>query len=214
MSFPTRRKGLTWALTALAAAAICTPAAAAPLTAADQALVAKAQAYLQGLTQVKGRFAQTDPRGSTSSGDLFIRRPGKARFAYDAPKNMIIVSDGSRVSVYDPRLKTFDTYPLSQTPLSLFLSKEIKLDKGVEVTEVTRFPNGFAITAKDGRRQTRGWITLTFADAPVRLTEWTVTDAQGSRTRVKLGTLAPVASLEEGLFELKNPLRKPTAPGR
>ena len=214
MRFPTRRQGVTWALAALAAAAVSTPAAAAPLSAADQALVAKAQAYLQGLGQVKGRFSQTDPRGSKSAGDIYIKRPGKARFAYDAPRNMVIVSDGSRVSVYDPRLKTFDTYPLSQTPLSLFLAKEIRIERGVDITQVTRFPNGFAITAKDSRGQTRGWITLTFANGPMRLTEWTVSDAQGARTRVQIAALTPVAALDDGFFVLKNPLRKPSAVGR
>jgi outer membrane lipoprotein-sorting protein len=202
------------ALGALAAALIAAPAAAAPLSAGDQALVGKAQAYLQGLSQVKGRFTQTDPRGSAVSGDLYIKRPGKARFAYDAPKQMLIVSDGSRVSVYDARLKTFNTYPLGSTPLSLFLAKDIKLQNGVEISEVTRFPNGFAITAKDGRKQARGWITLTFADAPVRLTEWTVTDAQNARTRVAVSGLQPVANLDDGFFVLKNPLRKPAPMGR
>jgi outer membrane lipoprotein-sorting protein len=210
MRLPTRR--LT--LAALLTFAIAAPAAAKPLSAEDQALVSKAQAYLQGIGQVKGRFLETSPRGSKSQGDLYIKRPGKARFAYDAPRSMVIVSDGSRVSVYDPRLKTFDTYPLGQTPLSLFLDKEIRLDKGVEVTEVTRFPNGFAITARDGRRQTRGWITLTFADRPFRLTEWTVTDAQSARTRVQIASLAPVAALDDGFFVLKNPLRKPAPVGR
>jgi outer membrane lipoprotein-sorting protein len=210
MSFPTRR----WALAALAVAAVSTPVLAAPLSAADQGLVGKAQAYLQGLASVKGRFVQIDPRGSTSSGDLYIRRPGKARFAYDPPKQMTIVSDGSRVSVYDARLKTFNAYPLGSTPLSLFLDKDIKLQEGVEVTQVTRFPNGFAITARDGRKQARGWITLTFTDAPVRLTEWTVSDAQGARTRVKLTDLRAVPSLPDGMFVLKNPLRKPKRVGR
>lgn len=210
MRFPTRRL----VLAAASAALIASPALAAkPLSAADLALVAKAQAYLQNIGQVKGRFAQMDPRGTTSSGDIFIKRPGKARFAYDAPKSMIIVSDGSKVSVYDPRLKTYDTYPLSQTPLSLFLAKEIRLERGVDITSVTHFPNGFAITARDGRGQTRGWITLTFTDDPIRLTEWTVTDAQGSRTRVKLGTLQ-AASVGDDLFVLSNPLRKPKAAGR
>ena len=210
MRFPTRRLMLA----ALAAAAIATPAAAAKLSPADQALVDKAQAYLQGISQVKGRFTQTDPRGSTSAGDIYIKRPGKARFAYDAPRNMVIVSDGSRVSVYDPRLKTFDSYPLGQTPLSLFLAKEIRIERGVDITQVTRFPNGFAITAKDSRGQTRGWITLTFANSPFRLTEWTVSDAQGARTRVQIANLQPVASLDDGFFVLKNPLRKPAPIGR
>ena len=210
MRFPTRRLMLA----AFAAAVAATPAAAARLSPADQALVDKAQAYLQGISQVKGRFTQTDPRGSTSAGDIYIKRPGKARFAYDAPKNMVIVSDGSRVSVYDPRLKTFDSYPLSQTPLSLFLAKEIRIERGVDITQVTRFPNGFAITAKDSRGQTRGWITLTFANAPFRLTEWTVSDAQGARTRVQIANLQPVGALDDGFFVLKNPLRKPAPVGR
>jgi outer membrane lipoprotein-sorting protein len=204
------------ALCALAATllSVAAPAAAAPLSAADQALVAKAQAYLQGISSVRGRFTQTDPRGSTSSGDLFIKRPGKARFAYDAPKKMLIVSDGAKVSVYDARLKTFNSYPLGSTPLSLFLARDIKLEKGVDITEVTRLANGFAITARDNRRQTRGWITLAFSDSPVRLTEWTITDAQGARTRVQIPSLQAVAALDAGLFELKNPLRAPTRVGR
>ena len=66
------------------------------------------------MASVKGRFVQTDPRGTTSSGDLYIRRPGKARFTYDAPRQLLIVSDGSRVSVYDARLKTSIPIPLDR----------------------------------------------------------------------------------------------------
>jgi outer membrane lipoprotein-sorting protein len=202
---PSRRR-----LIALAAAALLAPAAASAqgkLSAADQALVEKARVYLQGIGQLQGRFTQTDPGGRVSSGEIWIARPGKARFAYDAPKDMLIVSDGRNVSVYDRRLKTYNAYPLSRTPLSLFLAKDIRLDKGVEVTEVTRFANGFAVTARDSRRETRGWISLTFADDPMRLTEWTVTDAQGARTRVKLSGLRPASGLSPSLFVSRNPLR-------
>jgi outer membrane lipoprotein-sorting protein len=202
---PTRR---TFAAS-LAAVALAAPALAAAqaLSPADQALVAKAQTYLEGLNRVKGRFTQTDSRGATSGGELTIQRPGKARFAFDPPSGMLIVSDGRLVSVWDPRLKSFNNYPLGSTPLSLFLAKDIKLQNGVAITRVTRFPNGFVITAQDGRRQTRGWITLTFADNPMRLTEWTVTDAQGARTEVKLGPLQTVGALDPKLFVIRNPLR-------
>lgn len=183
------------------------PAQARASSAADQTLVARAQAYLQGLNQVKGRFTQTDPRGSTSAGDLFIKRPGKARFAYDAPKSLLIVSDGRLVSVWDPRLKSFNNYPLGATPLALFLARDIKLQNGVEITSVQRTAGGFVIDARDARKQARGAVTLTFAEAPLRLAEWTITDAQGGRTRVRLSGLAPVASLDPKLFELRNPLR-------
>ena len=53
--------------------------AAPTLSADDQALVDKAVAYLQGLNEAKGRFVQTDGRGPPVSGELFLKRPGKAR---------------------------------------------------------------------------------------------------------------------------------------
>ena len=50
----------------------------------------------------------------------------------------------------DARLTTFDSYPLAATPLSLFLARNIRLDRGVQVTKVTRMADGFSITARDG----------------------------------------------------------------
>ncbi|MGZ8406501.1 MAG: LolA family protein [Caulobacteraceae bacterium] len=183
-------------------------AAATPvLSTADLALAAKARSYLQNLGTIRGRFTQVDPGGGSSSGEIYIQRPGKARFAYDEPKSVLIVSDGRQVSVYDRRLKSYNAYPLASTPLSLFLAREIRLDRGVEVTKVTRFANGFALTARDKGPQTRGWINLTIADDPMRLTEWTVTDAQGRRTRVTLSGLRPASGLDASLFVVRNPVR-------
>src|SRR5258706_9844313 len=148
-----------------AAAAVVAPlgawAAAAPapsLSAADQALVDKAVAYLQGLNEARGRFTQSDGRGAPTQGELFLKRPGKARFAYDPPSGLLVVSDGGRVIVQDKRLDTFTAYPLGATPLSLFLAKTVRLDKGVQVTRVARAADGFAITARDGKKETSGQI--------------------------------------------------------
>lgn len=202
----TRRAALIGAAAVLAAPL---PAFAA-LSAADQALVNKAVAYLQSMKSVKGRFVQTDARGATSQGTIWLSRPGKARFAYDAPSGLTVVSDGARVSVQDKRLKTFNQYPLSSTPLALLLAREVRLDRGVEVTKVTRLADGFQLTARDARKKTRGQIVLTFADAPTRLVSWAVTDAQGGTTRVRLTSLA-AANNPASLFVMKDPRPKGTA---
>jgi len=201
----------------LALALACTPFAGvaqaqSALSPADKALVDRAVAYLEGLTEAKARFVQTDGRGRATTGQLFLKRPGKARFAYDPPSGLLVVSDGGVVSVQDQRLKTFDRYPLVSTPLSLFLAKTIRLDKGVTVTRVTRAANGFSITARDGRKQTAGQITLTFTDAPLALAGWTVTDAQNRPTRVELVDLERASGLAGSLFVLKDP--RPKNPGR
>lgn len=202
----TRRRLL--ALSAAAAvlgplSALAAPAAPA-LSADDQALVDKAVAYLQGLTEAQGRFVQTDGRGATTQGEIFLKRPGKARFAYDPPSGLLVVSDGGRVIVQDKRLNTFTAYPLGATPLSLFLAKTIRLDKGVQVTRVARAADGFTITARDGKKQTSGQIQLTFTDNPMALIGWAVTDAQGRTTQLRISSLQRAQGLDPGLFVLKD----------
>lgn len=203
---PTRRT-LTLAL---AAAAIAPAAfAQAALSPVDQALVDKATAYLQGLDEARGRFVQTDARGQASQGTFYLKRPGKARFDYDAPSGLVVVSDGSAVTVADARLQTFTRYPLGATPLSLFLAKTIRLDKGVTITGVDRQGPVFTIVARDGHKKTAGQLALSFTDNPMQLVSWAATDAQGRTTRVKLIGLERTSGLDKALFTPKDPRRNP-----
>ncbi len=183
-----------------------------PLSAEDKALVDKAAAYLDGLGEMKGRFLQTDSRGVVTQGDLYLSRPGKARFDYQNPASLLVVADGHSVLVYDRRLKTFDRYPLGATPLGLFLQKHVRLDQKVVVSRVDRFAGGFALTARDGKHETQGTVTLSFTNAPFALTEWSILDAQGARTTVRLSQLEPTSGLDPALFVLRNPNRAPAGP--
>jgi outer membrane lipoprotein-sorting protein len=200
------RRSLAASLAALPFANAALAEGAQPgISAEDQALVDKAVAYLQGLSEAKGRFTQTDGRGAVTTGELFLKRPGKARFAYDPPSGLLVVSDGGSVAVADSRLKTFDSYPLGATPLSLFLAKTIRLDKGVQVTRVARAADGFIITARDGKKETAGQLQLAFSDNPMALKSWSVTDAQGRTTQVRIDSLERTSGLDPSLFVLKDP---------
>ena len=173
----------------------------------DRQLVERAAAYLQDLKQAKGRFTQTSSRGSASSGTLYLNRPGKARFEYDPPAEMLIVSDGRNVSIYDRRLKTFDRAPLGTTPLSIFLARRISLQDEVKVLRVTRSAGGFAIAVADARGQSDGQLILEFTDDPIALAGWTVLDGQGVQTKVRLSGLTPASGFDPALFVLTEPRR-------
>lgn len=208
---------LTRRALALGLAALPLPALAqkgAPLSAADRALVDRAVAYLQNLTEAKGRFVQTDPRGSVTQGTVYLKRPGKARFDYEPPSGLLVVSDGAVVSIHDKRLKTFESYPLQATPLALFLARQVRLDKGVVVSRVTRLADGFSITARDGKKEAEGQITLTFSNSPMTLVGWTVTDAQGQSTRIRVTGLTRTNGLASSLFVLKDPRPKNVGRGK
>ena len=212
MTTPTRRRAglaLLAAATLIAGAAIAAPPP--PLSADDKALVDSVAAYLQTLPPMKGRFIQTDARGVVVGGELYLSRPGKARFAYDPPSSRLVISDGKWVGVSDPRLKTFGRYKLDDTPLSLFLAKTVRLDKGVVVDRVTRAGDDFSLSAVDAHHRGQGRITLTFAKDPIRLVEWSLTDSRGQVTRVRLTNLEPAGALDPGLFVLHGAMPPPGA---
>lgn len=180
------------------------------LSADDRTVLQQAQTYLQGLTSAQGDFVETGPGGQVRRGKFWLQRPGRMRFEYTDPAGLLVVSNGSNVMRYDPRLEVFRQVPLSQTPLSTFLAREVRLDQGVRIDRVTRMASGaYAITARDSRRPNDGQVILAFAGNPVRLQEWTITDAQGARTRTQLTTLRDAPGLAASLFQLRDPTRRP-----
>lgn len=195
---------------ALAPAALAQSTAPVPakLTGDQQALVDKATAYIQGLSSAKGRFVQTDQRGTQTQGAFYMQRPGKARFAYDPPAGLLVVSNGNNVNIFDSRLKTYESYPLSKTPLNLLLAREVRLDRGVVITDVRPLADGFTIVAQDAKRQALGRISLDFSNSPVALMGWTVTDIKGGQIRVRLSDFGETSGLDPKLFVLTDPRRK------
>lgn len=176
--------------------------------AADKARIDKGTRYLQNLATAQGRFEQTDARGRKIQGNWYLSRPGKMRFEYDAPNSTLMVSDGKTVSKWDPRLQTFDRYPLDQTPLALFLAHHIRFDRNVVITEVTGNSTGFTLKARDRRRNVEGFVVLKFNQNPqgaVTLSEWTIVDAQGRPTTVRLMGLKTGVALKPNLFTLSDP---------
>ena len=66
-------------------------------------------------------------------------------------------------------------------------------------------PGGFSLTAKSTTRGMKGQITLSFSDEPVALKQWSLVDAQGARTTVRITDLETAHGLDPGLFVLRDP---------
>ena len=130
------------------AAVVALPAhAQSNLSAEDRAVLARAQTYLQGLTSAQGTFVETSG-AQRREGRFYLQRPGKMRFEYTNPAGLLVVSDGNNVKRYDPRLNTFRQVPLSQTPLSTFLARTVRLDQGVRIDRVTRMDSGAGLVVR------------------------------------------------------------------
>lgn len=203
------RRAFAFGSAALAAVAALPAHAQSGLSAEDRAVLQRAQSYLQNLTSAQGTFVETSG-AQRREGRFWLQRPGKMRFEYTNPEGLLVVSNGSNVMRYDPRLDVFRQVPLSQTPLSTFLARNVRLDQGVRIDRITRMQSGaFAIVARDSRRPNDGQVILSFAGSPLRLHEWTIVDAQGARTRTQLTSLRPASGLSASLFQLRDPTRRP-----
>lgn len=203
------RRAFALGSAALAAVAALPASAQSNRSAEDRAVLQRAQTYLQNLTSAEGTFVETSGP-QRREGRFWLQRPGKMRFEYTSPAGLLVVSDGSNVKRYDPRLEVFRQVPLSQTPLSTFLARNVRLDQGVRIDRITRMQSGaFAIVARDSRRPDDGQVILSFAGDPMRLHEWTIVDAQGGRTRTQLTSLRPASGLSASLFQLRDPTRRP-----
>jgi outer membrane lipoprotein-sorting protein len=168
--------------------------------------LAQANRSLNAVQRLQGRFMQTSPGGARASGTLYLQRPGRLRFQYDPPATMLIVADGSVVSMRDTELRTTERTPLRSTPLNLILGQTINLERDARVLRVSRAGPWLMITARDRRGQTDGQITLQFHGPNAELRSWDVIDATGARTRITLSDITQPASFDRSLFRLEDVL--------
>lgn len=169
------------------------------------AALSQANAALNAMQRVEGRFLQIAPDGNVSQGSFYLSRPGKVRFAYDAPSPLVIVSDGVTVAIEDRGLKSVDRTPLRATPLYFVLKQNINLEADARVTKVERDGEQLLITVKDRKGQADGAITLGFVGLrEPELREWRVSDGTGQTTLLSLRGVRPSTGLDPRLFILEN----------
>ena len=104
----------------------------------DQAIT-RANTSLNALQRLQGRFTQTSPTRTVSTGAFYLQRPGKVRFEYDPPATLLIVSDGSVVSMRNSAMRTTDRTPLRSTPLNMILKSQIDLNHDARISRVARW---------------------------------------------------------------------------
>jgi len=165
--------------------------------------LARIDASMNATFSFQGNFSQVAPSGAVSKGKIWLQRPGKVRFEYDAPSPLLIVSDGVTLVQNDRQLETFDRVPLSATPLNYFLKENINLAEDTEVTALQKLPGQWIVTARDGSGQQDGAITLVFDSETLALQTWIIADDFGGATRVQLSNLQYNGRIDPRKFILR-----------
>lgn len=177
----------------------------APAAMDRNAIIDRVAKAMTDTKTVQGRFTQVDPAGAPSSGAFYINRPGKVRFEYTSPEPIFIVSDGTTVSIEEPKRKAYDAIPLASTPLHLFLRSNIDLRKDGSVTDVTTQNGAYYVTLVDKTGEAEGKMILQFRSSDFELLGWRQIDGTGAETRVQLADMKKNVSMKASLFVVKDP---------
>lgn len=160
--------------------------------------------YFNGIRTLQADFIQHNDDGTRSSGTLFMRRPGRARFEYDPPDKSLVMAGGGQVAIFDGRsnAETPEQYPLKRTPLWLILERNVNLGRRNMVVGHFGDAKTTTLVAQDPDEPQNGRVELVFQNEPLTLAGWTVIDGGGARTRVQLKQIQLGGQLSAGLFNI------------
>ncbi|MBT9370627.1 outer membrane lipoprotein carrier protein LolA [Rhizobium sp. CSW-27] len=157
--------------------------------------------HFSSVKTMMGEFVQFGPRGEQTGGKFFIERPGKLRFNFEDPSPIRVIADGNNVVVGNLKLKTWDLYPLSKTPLSLLLADRIDLSNQMvrdvkEESDLTTIVLGNKTVFGDST------ITMMFDPKTYDLRQWTITDLQGKDTTVMIYNVQTGVRFDDKVFTI------------
>lgn len=170
--------------------------------------LARLDAALNNTRSFTGRFTQYGADGTVDTGVIYLKKPGKMRFEYDAPNPLLIVSDGVTLIQQDRALETSDRVPLSATPLNFFLKEDVNLARDTEVTSLIKNAADIRVTAQDGSGEMDGDITMIFDARTLSFKAWNIGDSFGGVTRVVLSDLKYNQRVDPRKFILRDDTRR------
>lgn len=181
------------------AATLLTSPAIARVTGEDAQAVAKISQHFTSVPTMQGEFVQFGPNGDQTGGTFYLSRPGKIRFDYSGDAALTVQSDGRHVGINNRKLKTWDFYRLSATPLKLLLADRIDVTDD-SIQSVKREEDLTTVVLKDNSIFGDSKITLMFDPATNDLRQWTITDEQGKDTSVMIFNVQQNVALPSRLF--------------
>ncbi len=177
----------------------------ATLSAQDRADVNRVTSYLNTLEHLQGGFLQVGPDGSITEGMFYLRRPGRLRFEYAPPTELLVVADGTWVIIKEGSYAA-QRYPIGATPLSLLLAADIDLLRSSNIRTVNREPGLLRVTLADPNGEAPGDLTLVFDEPELQLRQWIVRDAQGLQTTIALRNVQRGVKAANDLFTVREEL--------
>ena len=163
----------------------------------------KVSQYLSNLKFLTAEFSQINDDGTTSSGIIFIRRPGSMRFEYHKPDKTLILISAGVLAIFDPKGDQTPTmYPIKNNPISFILNDEVDLLNAGIVENYEVYNDKAILTLKDPNKPDQGNIQIVFSGAKPELAQFIIKNANGSSTSLSLKDIEYPKKINATLFSI------------
>lgn len=171
--------------------------------------LADIEKYINSLTTARGTFKQLTSGGGYATGKFYLSRPGKIRFDYDPPNNILLMADGKDFIYHDIDLVQVTYLSMNSSIAGVLVKDSLSFSDPEFKVENVSFVDGtvrVAVSSLDD--PLAGKIILIFKEKPLSLYKWQIIDAQGIATTILLEDMEYGIKLEDRLFIFDDPRHK------
>ena len=191
-------------------------AAGQPVPAAQE-LAAALQKKYDSIRDFSADFTQLYEGGvlrrksTPERGTVYVKKPGKMRWNYEAPEKKVFVSDGRQIQLYVPADKQVMVSPLpaddQATSAVLFLMGRGDLTRDFNVSHAEGGTGSTYVLRLDPktRQAEYDWLRLTVDRSSLQIRELTAGDQQGGRSTFRFSNFKENPGVSDKTFAFTPP---------
>jgi len=173
--------------------------------------LATLEAFLDGVQSLTAGFKQElwtadQQLLQTETGSLSLKRPNRFRWVYEAPTELTVVADGTRLWIYDVELAEVTVTPFDDTVGSspaMLLSGDRNVREEFEVVQARRLEGLDWIKLEPKGSSDFSSISIGFSGTEPRRLE--LVDGLGQVTRIEVDNIVVNPTIADEVFELDVP---------
>ena len=155
----------------------------------NEIILSKIKSYFNNLKTLEADFIQIGPSGNVSEGKFYLDLPGKLRFDYHKPSNILITCQGFWLIIQDRKTKKTNNVPVNQTPLNFLLNQQFDMKNNFIKFSVKKDSGLLSLTIIDSEKKDQSSLILTFSENPIELKKWVIRDNFENETNVLIQNL-------------------------
>ncbi len=165
-------------------------------------LIKKTSEYFNNIESLKSKFIQIDQNGNSSSGVIFLQRPGKMRIEYNKPDQILIVVDGYYLIYVDEEIDQATYMDINDTPAKYLVDPDWSFgSETIEIYDANTDGDLINIYAKPYDKKSKERIKFIFKEKPLELRQWEIIDQKKNSITVTLYDVELNNELESKLFK-------------